>query len=63
MLGILIPFVIVVLVLCVAWWITTLLPLPAPIPLILQVVFVIIALIVVVDLLLSISGGGRLLTR
>ena len=64
MLGLLISLVIIVLVLGVAWWIISLIPLPSPFHLIIQVVFVIIALIVVVDLLLGISGGGgRLLWR
>ncbi len=64
MLVLLINLIIVLLVLGVAWWVITLLPLPAPFPLILQVVFVIIALIVVVDVLLGIAGGGgRLIWR
>jgi len=64
MLGLLISLIIIVLVLGVAWWIISLIPLPSPFHLIIQVVFVIIALIVVVDLLLGISGGGgRLIWR
>jgi hypothetical protein len=63
MIGLLINLIIPVLVLGVAWWIITLLPLPAPFPLIVRVVFVLIALIVVIDVLLGLSGGsgGRLL--
>jgi hypothetical protein len=63
MLPLLINLLIIMLVLGVAWWIITLLPLPHPFPLIVRVVFVVIALIVVVDLLLGISGGGRLIWR
>ncbi len=63
MLSLLINLVIILLVLGVVYWVTTLFPLPHPFPLIIQVVFVLIALIVVVNLLLGLSGGGGLLWR
>jgi hypothetical protein len=56
MIGLLIWLLIVFVVLGVAWWVITLLPLPAPFPTIIQVVFVLIALIVVIDLLLHLGG-------
>lgn len=63
MLTLLIHMLIILLILGVAWWVISLIPLPPPFHMILQVVFVLIALIVVIDLLLGISGSGRLLWR
>lgn len=58
MLSMLISLLIILMVLGVAWWVITLLPLPHPFPIIIQVVFVIIALIVVIDLLRGVTGDG-----
>lgn len=56
MIGLLINLLIVALILGVAWWILTLIPLPPPFDLIVKVVFVLIALIVLIDLLVGLGG-------
>lgn len=57
MIDLLIHLLIIFLILGVAWWVISVIPLPPPFALIAQVVFVIIALIIVIELLLGISGG------
>lgn len=58
MIGLLINLLIVALILGVAWWILSLIPLPPPFGMVVQVVFVIICLIVVISLLASLGGVG-----
>lgn len=56
MITILIHLIVVLLVLGVLWWITTLFPLPHPFPLAIQVLFVLVGAIAVIDALLGLSG-------
>lgn len=57
MLSLLINLLIIAIVLGLAWWILSLIPLPPPVAQIVQVVFVVIAAIVLIWLLLGLVGG------
>jgi hypothetical protein len=63
MIPILVQLIILLLVLSVAYWIVTILPLPPPFPRIIQVVLGLILLIWLLDLLLGFSGSGGLWYR
>ena len=56
MIGILISLLVLVLVFGIAWWIITLLPLPAPFGQIAQVLLLLILLLVLVAWLLPLAG-------
>lgn len=58
MVDLLINLFIVVIVIGVLFWLIDYVPLKDPFPKILRVVLVLIAVIVVIDLLLSLRGGG-----
>lgn len=58
MIDLLINILIIVLVLGVAWWVCTLIPLPPPFLTIVQVIIVVIALILVIKLLLGVTGAS-----
>ena len=57
MLSLLINLLIIAIVLGLAWWIITLIPLPEPIGQIVRVVFVVIAAIVLIWFLLGLAGS------
>jgi hypothetical protein len=61
MIEILLVVVFALLIIGVAWWATTQLPLPAPFPAIIQVVLVLILVIVLLDVLLGFTRPGLLL--
>lgn len=56
MLSLLITLLVVVIVLGLAWWIISMIPLPEPARQIVTVVFVVIAALILIWLLLSIPG-------
>lgn len=60
MLVLLINFLIVLLILGVIYWRTTLFPLPGPLSLIIRVVFVLAIVLDLVNVLLSLTGTGGL---
>lgn len=62
LISLLINLIIIMLVLGVAWWIISIIPLPPPFAMIAQVILVLIALILLIDLLLGV-GGWHLLWR
>lgn len=51
MIGLLIYVIFVLLILGLAYWVISLLPLPPPFPLVIQVVIVIIAILVIIDMM------------
>jgi len=56
MITFLITFLIVIIILGLIWWVTTVLPLPEPFPRIVQVVVVVVGALIIIYMLLGLIG-------